>query len=184
MERGYTLIELAVVILVLGIVFMVAAPRLTPLLTETKLEASARQLATFCRYANAQAVLTKINLALNIDVDGGEYWLTTFVEEETTGFFQQSKNLEEIEITADLLRRRRLPETVIFQDVDLSETGYADRGTVVVDFTPVGATQEALIHLRSKNGSQLTVFFDPVTGTSGVLEGYAQSVMLGGFGSQ
>ena len=33
MERGYTLIELAVVILILGIVLMVAAPRLTPFLT-------------------------------------------------------------------------------------------------------------------------------------------------------
>ena len=184
MKRGYTLIELAVVILVLGIVLMVAAPRLTPFLLETRLEASARQLASFCRYTNAQAVLTKTHLVLNIDIDEREYWLTTFIADKTTVFFQGTEDLEEIEITTDLLRRRRLPETARFQDVVLSESGYADSGTVVLDFTPVGVSQEMFVHLRGKRGSQLTVFFDPVTGTTGILEGYVESLMLSGFGLQ
>lgn len=184
MERGYTLIELAVVILVLGIVLMVAAPRLTPFLMETRLEASARQLASFCRYTNAQAVLTKTHLVLNIDIDTREYWLTTFIADNTTGFFQGTEDLEEIEITTDLLRRRRLPETARFQDVVLSESGYADSGTVVLDFTPVGVSQEMLVHLQGKSGSQLTVFFNPLTGTTGILEGYVESLMLSGFGLQ
>jgi prepilin-type N-terminal cleavage/methylation domain-containing protein len=180
MKSGYTLIELAVVILILGIVLMVAAPRLTPFLTETKLDTSARQLATFCRYANAQAVLTKTYLSLHIDIDAGEYWLTAFGAADGPGFLLGNQDMEEIEVTTDLLRRRRLPDTVTFQDVDLSDSGYADRGTVVTEFTPVGATQEMLVHLRGKSGSQLTVFFDPVTGTHGILEGYAESVTLQG----
>ena len=182
MERGYTLMELIVVMFILGIVLMVAAPRLTPFLTETRLDTSARQLATFCRYANAQAILTKTYMVLHIDIDTGEYWVTTFSNIQTAGPFRKSQDLEEIEVTSDLLRRRRLSDTVRFEDVDLSETGYADSSTVALDFTPVGATEGMLAHLKSESGSQLTVFFDPLTGTPGVLDGYADSVAHQGFG--
>ena len=184
MERGYTLIELAVVILILGIVLMVAAPRLTPFLMETRLDSSARQLATFCRYTHAQAILTKTYLVLHIDIDAREYWVTAIIADAAAGLTQGNEEPEEIEITTDLLRRRRLTNTVSFQDVELSELGYADSGAVALDFTPVGARQEILVHLRGKRGSQVTVFFNPVTATSGILEGYVQSVMLRGFGSQ
>ena len=139
MERGYTLIELAVVILVLGIVLTVAAPRLTPFLMETRLDSSARQLATFCRYTHAQAVLTRTYLMLHIDIDAGEYWVTAMIADAGTGLTRGNGETQEIEITTDLLRRRRLTETVSFQDVELSELGYVDSGIVVLDFTPVGA---------------------------------------------
>lgn len=176
MERGYTLIELGVVILIIGILFMVAAPRLAPFLTETRLDASARQLATFCRYLNAQAVLSKTYLALQVDTDAGEYWVTTVATAQGGGPFQQSEEVEEIEITSDLLRRKRLPESVRFEDVKLSQSGVTNSGTVKLEFTPVGPTQKMLVHLTSDAGSQLTVFFDPVTGTSGILEGYVEAV--------
>jgi hypothetical protein len=33
-----------------------------------------------------------------------------------------------------------------------------------------------LVHLTNDAGSELTVFFDPMTGTSGILEGYAEAL--------
>lgn len=174
MKRGYTLLEVCAVLLIVGIAFMVAAPRLIPVLTGTKLDTSARQLATFCRYLNAQAVLTKVHHRLNIDIDADEYWVAALVATtEEDGFFQQSEEMEEVEVTSDLLSRKKLPEGVRFEDVNLSFTGGTDRGTVEVDFTPIGPTERMLVHLVSDSGSQLTVFFDHLTGTTGVLEGYA-----------
>ena len=184
MTRGYTLIELAVVILIIGILFMAAAPRLAPFLTGTRLESSARQLATLCRYVNAQAVLGKVYLALHIDIDTGDYWVTTFTMGETTSLLRGNEDVQEVEVTSDLMHRRRLPYAVRFQDVQLSEMGSADRGIVDVDFTPVGAAQGILIHLASDDGSELTVFFDHLTGTSGVLEGYAEAVARDSLGLQ
>jgi prepilin-type N-terminal cleavage/methylation domain-containing protein len=181
MSRGYTLIELAVVILIIGILFTVAAPRLAPLLTGTRLESSARNIASLCRYVNAQAVLSKAYLALHFDIDTGEYWVTTFTIGESSSLFRQSDEVEEIEITSDIMHRRSLPDSVHFEDVALSETGGADRGIVDVDFTPVGAAQGMLVHLASDDGAQLTVFFDHLTGTSGVLEGYADAVARDSF---
>jgi prepilin-type N-terminal cleavage/methylation domain-containing protein len=181
MPRGYTLIELAVVILVIGILFAVAAPRLAPLLTGTRLESSARNIASLCRFVNAEAVLGKAYLALHFDIDTGEYWVTTLAIGETTSLFQANDELEEIEVTSDIMHRRSLPDSVHFEDVTLSETGGADRGIVNVDFTPVGAAQGMLVHLASDDGSQLTVFFDHLTGTSGVLDGYAEAMARDSF---
>ena len=176
MQRGYTLLELSLVILIMGIVLMVAAPRLAPRLTETRLDTSARQLATFCRYLNAQAVLTKVHYTLQIDIDAREYWVTTVAAPETGGLFQKTEDVEDVEITSDLLHRKKLPEGVRFQGVVLSVTGETDRGTVMLDFTPVGPVERMLVHLTNDAGSELTVFFDPMTGTSGILEGYAEAL--------
>jgi len=174
MKRGYTLLEICVVLLIIGIALMVVAPRLIPVLTGTRLDTSARQLATFCRYLNAQAVLAKVHHRLNIDIDMDEYWVTALLATtEEDGFFQQSQEMEEVEVTNDLLTRKKLPEGVHFEDVDLSFTGGTNRGTVEMDFTPIGPTERMLVHLVSDDGSQLTVFFDYLTGTTGVLEGYA-----------
>jgi hypothetical protein len=110
-------------------------------------------------------------------MDAGEYWVTIIVTSGDGAFLWGSDiDAEEIEVTSDLLNRRRLPETVSFEDVSLSLTGGADRGMVRLDFTPVGPTEKMLAHLVNDAGSRLTVFFDPLTGTSGILEGYAESL--------
>jgi prepilin-type N-terminal cleavage/methylation domain-containing protein len=174
MERGYTLVELCVVILILGIVLMVAIPRLVPFLTGSRLETAARELAAFCRYLNAQAVLTKLHHTLNIDIGEGEYWVTTIAETEEATFFPDSQDLQDVEIDTDLLRRRKLPEGVRFEDVLLSVSGGNDRGIVEVDFTPLGPTEKIFVHLTGDTGRKNTVFFDPMTGESGLLDGHVQ----------
>ncbi len=176
MRRGYTLLEICAVMLIIGIAFALAAPRLVPRLAETRLDSSARHIATFCRYLNAQAVLTKVQHTLYVDVDAGEYWVTVILASEDSGLFTDAvEDAQELEVTSDLLHRRVLPEGVHFQDVSLSLTGGADRGMVALNFTPVGPMERMLVHLVSEAGSQLTVFLDPLTGATGVLEGYAQA---------
>lgn len=176
MDRGYTLIELGVVILIIGIVLMVATPRLVPFLTGSRLETGARELAAFSRYLNAQAVLTKLYHTLNIDIDAGEYWVTTAAATEETALFFDDQDLQDVEIETDLLRRRRLPEGVRFEDVELSVSGGNDRGIVKVDFTPVGPTEKMFVHLASDSGRKHTVFFDPMTGQSGLLDGHVRKL--------
>ena len=182
MERGYTLLELCFVIVIIATLLMVVAPRLTPFLTGTRLDSSARHLATFCRYLNSQSALTKTYMALHMEIETGEYWVTAYAPSDGGGPFQQREAVEELEVTSDLLRRTKLHEGVRFEDVNLSETGKADSGTAVLDFTPVGPTQRMLVHLANDADSRLTVFFDPVTGTCGILEGYAESVAEQGVG--
>lgn len=73
-RRGFTLIELMMVILLIALIASVAAPRLLPLLTITEHENEARRLVGYGRTAMAHAALTRKPIRVRIDLDRQEYW--------------------------------------------------------------------------------------------------------------
>ena len=73
-QRGFTLIELMMVILLIGMIASVATPRLLPLLTITEHENEARRLVGYGRSAMAHAALTRKPIRVRIDLDRQEYW--------------------------------------------------------------------------------------------------------------
>ncbi len=75
--RGYTLIELVVVLAIISMLLMATAPRFLPRLFETRLDTSARRLAAMTTYLNAYTALSSGEATLYIDVEAGQYWVTT-----------------------------------------------------------------------------------------------------------
>ncbi len=59
----------------LTLFFFIAAPRLMPRMFESRLETSARRLATATRYLHTQTALTRSEATLHIDVTSNEYWV-------------------------------------------------------------------------------------------------------------
>ena len=74
-RRGFTLIELMVVIVLIGMLASVAAPRLLPLITITEHQNEARHLVGFGRAAMAHAAMTHENIVVRIDLDMQRYWV-------------------------------------------------------------------------------------------------------------
>jgi prepilin-type N-terminal cleavage/methylation domain-containing protein len=72
--RGFTLIELMIVILLMGMIVGTAAPRLLPLLTLTEHESEARRLVGYGRSAMAHASMTHAPIRVRIDLDQQKYW--------------------------------------------------------------------------------------------------------------
>ena len=66
---GFTLIELAVVIVIVAAVAAVAFPRLIPILAYSELEGSARHAAQFGRAALGEAAMLSKELTIRIDLD-------------------------------------------------------------------------------------------------------------------
>lgn len=66
-SRGFTLVELLLVIVILGILVVVAAPRVGPLLAGGQLRTGARELASVGRYARTMALMnqTPVDVILN-----------------------------------------------------------------------------------------------------------------------
>lgn len=68
---AFTLIELLLVVAILGILTVVAAPRVGAMLSGGALRTSARELAGAGRYARTMALLNQTPVDLSVDMDSG-----------------------------------------------------------------------------------------------------------------
>jgi general secretion pathway protein H len=74
--RGFTLIELVVVLAIMALVFVVAAPQMGSFLPRTELKSGARQLAAGLREARSRAIRSNGDVVFSVDVNGRRYSMT------------------------------------------------------------------------------------------------------------
>lgn len=73
-KKGFTLLELMIVIAILGIFLAVAAPRMDGSKTDFKLYTTARNLVSDIRYAQELSISTKENHGVFFDSSGGIWY--------------------------------------------------------------------------------------------------------------
>ncbi len=83
-RSGFTLIELMVVLLLIAIMAMTAAPNLLTVLTMTEHENEARHLMGYGRAAMAHAVMKREAIVVHVDMNAQEYWITVADTREVT----------------------------------------------------------------------------------------------------
>jgi general secretion pathway protein H len=160
---GFTLLELSVVLLVLG----VAASFLVPRLRDPEgmaLSASAAKLATTARYLYDEAAYRRVPMRLNLDLDHQAWFVTVLGGEPDAPEF--------VPIDSALARPTVLPDAVAFRDVVLPTLGIVTEGVVFAQFSPDGWADPLVVHLRSRSGEEATMAIEPLTGRTRVAEGY------------
>ncbi len=153
-RRGFTLVELAVVIVILGLAAALVLPRLgAGALEGARLRSSAARLAGMAMCARDRAAWTRLTHVLHLDIKNGEYWLTA--EKPANGARLPSGGLP---------LRGRLPEAVQFQDVEVPRRPFSSDNVVRLRFSPDGWADPAAIHLVGRDGETASVVIASLCG--------------------
>lgn len=166
---GFTFIELAVVLLIIGIVLVLAFPTLHRL-GSNDLSLSARHLVRTVFFMAHQAAATKQVYRLNFDLDRNEYWATVGSPE---GNFQPAE--------ATLFKRTVLRAPVRFKDAVTAQDGKVSIGEVHTDFSPVGRVDKTILHLIGERDAEMTIVILPMLGKTRVYDGYFEEENAGSF---
>ena len=173
-RRGYTLLELIVVVAILGTLLLVSIPAMLALNNLNKLDTAANDIATVFRYARGQAIIGEKTIVVRIDPKGARYRLDLMMDLEervrrSSRGRRQRGNEERI---------RYLPEDVAFQDIFVWEDQLNDQGHVEVEFYPNGTVSPITIVLVDIEKRLVTVELMRSTGQSRVTDGKPTSVTL------
>lgn len=162
-DTGFTLLELSLILLILGVLFTLFVPRLRNV-ADVRLVSAAERLAATARYLFAEAAFTGQLYRLHYNLDKRTYWVTVL------GRVQDS--LEFVQDPAPLSRRVIFPPDVTFANVITPSLGTIAAGEVFTHFYPQGYADPTVIHLRNQRGRFSTVIIPPLTGEARVYDGY------------
>jgi len=162
-SSGFTLLELSIVLLILGIAASFLVPRLRDP-EAAALTASADRLATTARYLYDEAAYQRLPMRLNLDLDHQVYFVTVLGGDPDAPEFVPARS--------PLARPVTLPDAVAFRDVFLPAVGTVTEGIVFAQFSPDGWADPLVVHLRGRSGGDATMAIEPLTGRTRVADRY------------
>jgi prepilin-type N-terminal cleavage/methylation domain-containing protein len=161
-DRGYTLIELSVVVLLIGMMLLIAIPRVRDTLLNDDLKATARQLVGASRELRNEAVREQVDTILQLDLNEPGFW--TYSADTT------AEKRSEIRKGAI-----RFPEGVRISGVRHPGEVRKTEGEASVRFFRKGYTEPTVLHL-AKEDRTFTLVFNPFLPAVTVYEKYVDFV--------
>jgi len=137
--RGFTLLELLVVLALAGLILALVLPRLAGGLEGLRLRTASRQVAALLRTARAQAVVERRTVTVNVDPRRG---------------------LLEASSEAGTPRRLALPEGI---DLAVLDAAAWRHRAVQIRFSPRGGSDGGVLGVTGA-GRRIVVVVDPLTG--------------------
>src|SRR6266446_1692309 len=152
---GFTLLELVVVMMIMGMVILLAIPYLGGL-GNAQLKSEARRLASRANYLYQEAAAQKVMLRLVFDLDGNGYFVM---------------RLDPFAAKPAVVReggpagvRAMMPRGVRIRDVWVEGTGTLRRGTISCQFYPTGYVDATVVHMTDARGVVYTLSISPTSG--------------------
>jgi prepilin-type N-terminal cleavage/methylation domain-containing protein len=165
-QDGFTLVELSIVILLLSFILLFSIPRYTDILGGQRLNSSGHLITGMVRYVYDQATAKKRIYRLNYSLKDGQLWISSLNDEG-----------EFVDDQSPLGRRRNLLTGVSFEDI-ITPTEKVKEGHTYTQFFPTGLVDKGIVHLRSADGAQLTLFLRTLSGRVKIEQGYREEEVV------
>lgn len=160
-DDGYTLIELSIIIILIGIIFLFALPRLNNI-GDVRLRAVARELSGTIQSLFDESILKREPYQIVFNISERSYYIVQQeMGEEASGWIDITK------------RRINLPEKIFIRDIVTQQNGRVTEGGVTIRFYPDGYVDRNVIHI-SNGKRDYTLITTPLTGKVKILEGYVE----------
>ena len=156
--KGYTLIELILVLVLLGLMLGLAVPRFRQAVLSDNLNATSLRIIGLVQDLRERAISNQVSYVLHIDMREKQLW--SFASNAT-------------EEEQDTARKRafRLPADVKIEDLWSWSSGKLyDEATI--HFSKKGYIEQAMIHLQSEDGRRLSLELTPFLGSIKIHDGY------------
>jgi len=161
-RRGFTLIEIVVVLVIISMAMMLVIPRL-PSSESENLKSSARTLASTLRYLQDRAATGRTT-----------YYLHLVPGTDEVKVQEAAADGGEKEPGDPLLQKRPVREGIQVADVYIPRLGKINDGQVRLEVGMGGLRDFVAIHLRSSDGVFWTVMAFPSSGKVKVYDGYQE----------
>ena len=161
-DRGYTLIELSVVVLLIGMMLLIAVPRVRDTLLNDDLKATTRQLVGASRELRNEAVREQVDYILQLDLNQPGFW--TYSADTTAE--------KRAEIRKGAIR---FPEGLRIAGVRHAEEVRKTEGEASIRFFRKGYMEPTVVHLV-KDDRAFTLVFNPFLQAVSVYEKYVDFI--------
>ena len=153
-DRGFTLLELMIVVLVIALVLAVSYPSLSRGSSAIRLRSTGRDVLNTLRYAREKAVTEQIGMKVALDREKQVLMLTNDLGEGSRSY--------------------KMPDDVKIHRVALGGNEILE-GPVSIRFLPNGSSDRIEVLLKSDSGSFLRIISDPITGGARIEKGAGEN---------
>jgi len=156
--KGYTLIELIVVIILLGLIFGLIVPKFRTSVLRDSLDASSLRIIGLVENLREKAISEQLSYILHFEIREKKLW-----------YFASTASEEAQELARE--RAYYLPSDVEIEDIwTWSKGKHYDEATIF--FSKKGYIEQSMIHLQSEDGRQLSLELTPFLGSINIHDGY------------
>ena len=151
-NKGYTIIELIVVIFIIGIMLALSMPRFRYAVLTDNLTSTVRRFNGLVKGVRSEAIRKQKAYVLCLDLESNRLWVDS-----------NSMNQEERQAAQE--RAFVLPDGVTVMDVWRREAGKQAHGEATIYFSKKGYIEHTVIHLGADDGRRFTLVLSPFLGT-------------------
>jgi len=159
LDKGYTLIELAVVVILIGLFLGLSIPRFQYAMVSDDLKATIRRIVGTVKGLRNEAIREQQVYIFHLDLESNRLWI------EPPGIGEEERALARE-------RAFKFPPGVRILDVWCKGKGKKVNGEVAIRFSKKGYVEQTVIHLGAEDGREFTLVLNPFLGTIKVYDKY------------